>query len=188
MPNLVETALIEYIQERQDKQGILLTPEGGYYLYGGQFCPIQAFDLSLAADGLCLQGASSVPLDLFFGLAGGVLRWCVKKDSDISIERLSLIFHIFFEDGADLLRGILFVQNGDTHSILFTNPETERLYRAVSAPASRAGSQESDRTAELQSLAAECGQEGLHILTELYLHGHRLGHKGAPPLERGDSG
>ena len=71
MPNLVETALIEYIQERQDKQGILLTPEGGYYLYGGQFCPIQAFDLSLAADGLCLQGASSVPLDLFFGLAGG---------------------------------------------------------------------------------------------------------------------
>ena len=177
MPNLVETALIEYIQERQDKQGILLTPEGGYYLYGGQFCPIQAFDLSLAADGLCLQGASSVPLDLFFGLAGGVLRWCVKKDSDISIERLSLIFHIFFEDGADLLRGIL-----------FTNPETERLYRAVSAPASRAGSQESDRTAELQSLAAECGQEGLHILTELYLHGHRLGHKGAPPLERGDSG
>lgn len=39
MPNLVETALIEYIQERQDKQGILLTPEGGYYLYGGQFCP-----------------------------------------------------------------------------------------------------------------------------------------------------
>ena len=96
MPNLVETALIEYIQERQDKQGILLTPEGGYYLYGGQFCPIQAFDLSLAADGLCLQGASSVPLDLFFGLAGGVLRWCVKKDSDISIERLSLIFHIFF--------------------------------------------------------------------------------------------
>ena len=30
MPNLVETALIEYIQERQDKQGILLTPEGGY--------------------------------------------------------------------------------------------------------------------------------------------------------------
>ena len=47
MPNLVETALIEYIQERQDKQGILLTPEGGYYLYGGQFCPIQAFDLPL---------------------------------------------------------------------------------------------------------------------------------------------
>ena len=187
MPNQIEAALIEYTQERQDKQGVLLTPEGGYYLYGGQFCPIKEFDLSLTADGICLQGAS-VPLELFLGMAGGALRWCVKKDETVSIERLSLIFHIFFEDKAEMLRGILFVQNGNAHSVLFTNPETEQLYRAVNIPASHTGPQEPGRAAELQAFATECGQEDLHILTELYVHGQRLGKKGAPLLERGNGG
>ena len=164
-------ALRQYEREQREKRAVLLIPDGGYYLFGRQFCGIREYELSLAGGGLQGQG-TSVPCSIFLGIVGNNLQWAVKDTEDLILDRLSLIFHIALEED-ELLRGILFARQQTAYLSLFTDPGMEELYRAASQPVQIplpviAASE------ELSAYARNCARNDLHTLTELYLCGSRL--------------
>lgn len=165
-------ALRQYEREQREKKAVLLTPGGGYYLFGRQFCGIQEYELSLAGEALQIQD-TSVPCGIFLGVVENKLQWTVKDTGDFQLNRLSLIFHIALEDDGDLLRGILFARQQTAYMSLFTDPDIEKLYRAASQPVQLplpviAASE------DLTAYARSCARNDLHTLTELYLRGSRL--------------
>lgn len=165
-------ALRQYEREPETKKAVLLTQNGGYYLYDGRFCTISTFDLYVTGGSLHIQG-TSVPCGLFFGVVDGKLRWSVGENGAFLPERLSLIFHIALGDTGELLRGILFAQGERAYLSLFTSADAEDLYRAVtiSTPKNAPPPVVSE---ELSQLAEDCARDDLHRLTALYLHGQRL--------------
>ncbi|MDE7243846.1 MAG: hypothetical protein K2O18_07710 [Oscillospiraceae bacterium] len=164
--------LQQYEQERRSKKAVLLTPGGGYYLYENRFCRIRDFDLTVTGPGVHIQG-SSVPCGLFFGLTGDLLLWSAAETGSFSPHRLSLIFHILLDGENDLLRGILFAQGKNAYLSLFTDAETEKLYRAVSSPVHPPPPTVCIGD-DLAAYAAACAGNDLHRLTALYLHGQKL--------------
>lgn len=164
-------SLQQYEKESCSKRGVLLTPGGGYYLYGNRFCGLRDFELCLSGPDLQIQ-AQAVPCGLFFGMAGDTLSWSARDTGPFTPDRLSLIFHIPFDSEDSLLRGILFANGSKAHMALFTDAEMEELYRAVAATAqSPLSTDVPDK--ELQDCAAACARNDLHRLTALYLHGQK---------------
>lgn len=172
MTNAVIEALRQYEREQRSKKAVLLTPDGGYYLYENRFCSISDFELTVTGPDLQVQG-NSVPCALFFGVTEDTLCWSAKETGSSWPDRLSLIFHIALADEDGLLRGILFAQGQKAYLTLFTDADTEKLYRAVSASAQSPTLRVSPEQ-ELTAYAANCARNDLHRLTALYLNGQRL--------------
>ena len=170
--NEIIRALQQYERELFPKRAVLLTPNGGYYLYDNRFCGLHDFELCLSSPDLQIQ-APLVPCSLFFGMAGDTLAWSVRDAGPFAPDRLSLIFHIAFDGEDSLLRGILFANSSKAHMALFTDSETEKLYRAVTATA-QSPPPVSVPDQELTDCAAECARNDLHRLTTLYLHGQKI--------------
>jgi len=168
----LSTALRQYEREQHAKKGVLLLPDGGYYLFDRQFCGISEYEISLAGQDIQIQG-NSVPCGLFFGAVDDTLNWCVKDTGDFQLESLSLIFHIALGDEEDLLRGILFIRQKSAHSALFTDPDVEKLYRAVRQPV-QTGPPARETNETLTNYARSCARDDLHKLTALCLHGNKL--------------
>lgn len=168
----LSAALRQYEQEQREKRAVLLTPDGGYYLFDRQFCGIQEYELSLSGKELQIQG-TSVPCSIFLGVVEDTLKWAVKDTGDFHLDRLSLIFHIALEDDSNLLRGILFAQQQKAYLSLFSNPDIEALYRAASQPV-QVPLPVITASEDLTAYARSCARNDLHTLTELYLRGRRL--------------
>lgn len=168
----LSSVLRQYEQERRTKKAVLLLPDGGYYLFDGQFCGIRDYDLTLVGPDIHIQG-NYVPCSLFLGMVGDTLKWTIKDTGDFRLEYLSLIFHIALENEEALLRGILFSRQGTAHFSLFTDPEVEKLYRAVIQPV-QIGPPVCEANETLNEYARACARSDLHKLTALYLHGNRL--------------
>lgn len=164
--------LREYEQEPRGKRAILLTPTGGYYLFDQQFCGISEYELSLVGKELYVQGVS-VPYEIFLGVVGNTLQWAAANTDNFQPDQLSLIFHIALDEESELLRGILFARRQTAYLSLFTDPDMEELYRAVSIPAP-VPSPESEISEELSACAQDCARKDLHTLTALYLHSNKL--------------
>jgi len=171
MDNL-STALRQYEQAQRAKKAVLLLPNGGYYLFDRQFCGIREYEISLAGQDAHIQG-NSVPCGLFFGMVEDKLQWSVKETGSFQPEYLSLIFHIALEDEEDLLRGILFIRQQTACFSLFTDPDVEKLYRAVSQPV-QIGPPACEANEALTAYAKSCARNDLHKLTALCLHGSKL--------------
>lgn len=166
------TALRQYEQEPREKRAVLLTPTGGYYLFDQRFCGISEYELSLAGKELYVQG-SSVPCGVFLGVVGNTLQWAATNTDHFQPDRLSLIFHIALDEERELLRGILFARCQTAYLSLFTDPDMEELYRAVSIPTSES-TPENVISEDLSAYAQDCARRDLHKLTALYLHGGKL--------------
>ena len=170
--NRILSVLRQYEQEQRAKKAVLLLPDGGYYLFDRQFCSICEYELSLTGQDTHIQG-SHVPCGLFFGMVEDSLQWSVKDTGDFQPDQLSLIFHIALEEEDELLRGIMLIRQQIACFSLFTDPDVEKLYRAVSQPV-QTGTPTYAASETLADYARSCTRNDLHKLTALYLHGSRL--------------
>lgn len=167
----VLAALKEYGQLPGDtaKKGVLLTPAGGYFLYGDRFCSMEEFELELMDADCRIQGRE-VPSPLFFCILPDTLR--VTGDRPYSPALVSLIFHIRLEQD-EPLRGILLALEREVRFSLFTNAETEGLYRlsrkAVPPPMPPVPPEDI-----LEGYAENLRRNDLHWLTNLYLQGRQV--------------
>ena len=169
----VQAALEKYAHnpDKNQKKGVLLTPQGGFFLYGNRFCSIEKYELEFFSEDLQIQG-STVPSPLFFSILQD--GFCVTGDKLYKPKLVSLIFHIRLDDD-DLLRGIMLALESEVQLALFCDPSTEELYRlsrrigtypAVQIPPDDG----------LQRYAEEIRRNDLHWLTGLYLQGQQLKH------------
>lgn len=63
--------------DKSQKKGVLLTPQGGFFLYGNRFCSIEEYELELHSEDLQIQGRT-VYQPLFFSIMQNSL--CVTGD------------------------------------------------------------------------------------------------------------
>jgi len=167
----VLSALKEYEQDpaQNDKKAILLTAQGGYFLYGNRFCGISEYELELCSESLQLQG-KTVPRPLFLSVRPGSLR--VMEDKPCHPNLVSLIFQIRLEED-EPLRGILFALEQEAQLALFCDEAIESLYRlSRKADAQKGGTLSPDE--ELLRRAEQFRLNDLHCLTGLYFRGENL--------------
>lgn len=167
----VLAALKEYGQLPGDtaKKGVLLTPAGGYFLYGDRFCGMEEFELEFMDADCRIQGRE-VPSPLFFCIRPGTLR--VTGDRPYNPTLVSLIFHIRLEQD-EPLRGILLSAGQEMRFALFTDAETEGLYRLSrkTVPSAMPPVPPEDT---LEGYAENLRRNDLHWLTNLYLQGRQV--------------
>lgn len=169
----VLSALEKYMRDpdKNQKKGVLLTPQGGFFLYGNRFCSIEKYELEFFSENFQIQG-STVHSPLFFSIQQDGLH--VTGDRPCKTELVSLIFHIKLDED-DLLRGIILALKQDSQLALFCDPSTEELYRLSRMigvyPAVQITPDDG-----LQQYAEEIRRNDLHWLTTLYLQGRRLRH------------
>jgi len=167
----VLSALKKYEQDpdRNDKKAVLLTPQGGYFLYGNRFCSIAEYELELCSESLQLQG-KTVPKPLFFSVHPRCFQ--ITGEQACEPKLVSLIFQISLEDD-EPLRGILLALEREAELVLFSDVAVETLYRL----ALKTGTQkvkELPPNEELLRYAEKLRQNDLHGLTSLYLKGEQL--------------
>lgn len=169
----IQSALEKYAHDpdKNQKKGVLLTPQGGFFLYGNRFCSIEKYELELFSEDLQIQG-NTVPSPLFFSILQD--GFCVTGDKPYKSELVSLIFHIKLDDD-DLLRGIMLALERDVQFALFCDPSTEELYR-LSRKIGTYPAVQVPPDDELQRYAEEIRRNDLHWLTGLYLQGQHLKH------------
>ena len=169
----IQSALEKFARDldKNQKKGVLLTPQGGFFLYGNRFCSIEEYELELFSEDFQVQG-SSVQRPLFFSILRDSL--CVTGDKPRNAELVSLIFHIKLDED-DLLRGIMLALKQEVQFTLFCDPSTEDLYRlsrkTVVYPAAQIPPSDG-----LQRYAEEIRRNDLHWLTDLYLQGKQFRH------------
>lgn len=159
----------EHDPVKNDKKAVLLTPQGGYYLYGNRFCNILDYELEFQSDSCRIQG-KSVQNTMFFGLLQNGFHTVIEKEHRPRL--VSLIFHIDLGEG-ELLRGILLALDREARFALFCDEAIEKLYRL---------SRETGIPPEphilpgesLQQYAESLRRNDMHGLTELYLRGTAL--------------
>lgn len=155
--------------DKTQKKGVLLTPQGGFFLYGNRFCSIKKYELELFSKDFQVQG-NTVRKPLFFSILQDGL--CVTGDMSYKTDLVSLIFHIKLDED-DLLRGIMLALGQNVKFSLFCDPSTEELYRLsrrINAyPAVQITPDEG-----LQQYTEEMRRNDLHWLTTLYLQGRQL--------------
>lgn len=168
----------ERTPEQGGKKAVLLTPEGGYFLYGNRFCGIRDYELELRSDG-CQIESGNVLEPLFIGAFSDKLhvtgaRPCVP-------EFVSLIFHIDLGEEDGLLRGILLARAAEARFALFCDAAVEELYRFSRRADTRptAGIPPDEL---LRQQAEELRRADLHGLTGLYLQSRRLDARAAAEL------
>lgn len=158
---------------RNGKKAVLLTPQGGYFLYGNRFCSIQDYELDFQSDSWQTQGRT-VRQPLFLGVLQDGFH--AVGGQPYSPQLVSLIFHIDLGED-ELLRGILLAVDQEAKLVLFCDAAVEELYRLSRKTEIQAGVQVPP-DGELQRQAEELRRNDLHGLTGLYL-------RGAPLKERG---
>lgn len=160
------------------KRAVLLTAQGGYFLYGDRFCGIQDYELELRSEDCQISG-TAVREALFFGLYQERFHAAGKRPLTPAL--VSLIFHIDLGEEDGLLRGILLAQADEARTALFCDAAVEELYRlsrrtdilpAASVPADELLRQEADALRRAD----------LHGLTGLYLQSKRLSARSAEEL------
>ena len=179
--NPILTALEQYERDpdRNGKKAFLLTPQGGYFLYGNRFCSITEYELELLGNSCQIQGRT-VRKPLFLHLKGNQLEVIDKQLSGPAL--VSLIFHIDLGED-EPFRGILLAHGQKAKLALFHDSEMEELYRlsriaipSTVIPVSPDG--------EFQQFAENLRKNDLHWLTSLYLRGQQL--KYLPDAGRSD--
>lgn len=171
MVDQIAAILSEYERDpaRNEKKAVLLTPQGGYFLYGNRFCSILDYELELQSDSCRIQG-KSVQIPLFLGILQDRLR--AVGAEPYQTELVSLIFHIDLGDG-ELLRGILLAVGQEARFTLFCDAGIEELYR-LSRKASIPAGPHILSGESLQQYAEGVRRNDLHGLTELYLRSKPL--------------
>lgn len=167
----VEKALARFMRERGTKRGFLLTPMGAYFLYEDKFCSIKDYQIRLKSKS-CHLNTSHVEEPLFAGFSTFDKHlWIARPTQPLSMEKFRLVFHIACGAEPDeLLRGICFADEGNTHFVLFSNPEIEALFLAAEAKWPDATSPVPPDE-ELSKLQQQYNRNDLHLLTRLYLQG-----------------
>lgn len=153
------------------KKAILLTPQGGYFLYGNCFCSITAYELEFFSETFQMQGAT-VRQTLFLGILQDGFH-AVGKEA-YHVELVSLIFRIDLGE-EEPLRGILLAQNQNAEFTLFSDISVEKLYRLsrrVAMPSHSDFIVPPDET--LCQYAETLRQNDLHKLIKLYSYGNKL--------------
>jgi len=165
-PILAILRTYERIPDYTEKKAVLLTPQGGYFLYGNRFCCIADYELEFQNSSCQLQG-KSVERALFFGQLQGLFHAVGAGTGHF--EMLSLIFHVDLGED-EPLRGILLAIGQDVQFVLSCDAAVEDLYRlayksrAIANPAPKVPPDKS-----LQRYAEKLRRNDLHGLTGLYL-------------------
>lgn len=170
----VLTALEEYEQfpASNDKKAFLLTPEGGFFLYGNRFCTMQEYELDLVSKDRQIWGQRVTGSPLFVMLSAGGLR--IEPGQPCTPALVSLIFHV--ATGADeLLRGILLALGSEVQFSLFSDKSLEDLFRLARKPILTEIINVLPGQ-EVFQYAADQRQNDLRCLANLYLHGRPLKH------------
>ena len=156
---------------KNQKKGVLLTPQGGFFLYGNRFCSIEEYELELFNEDVQIQG-STVHRPLFFSILQDCLY--VTGDKPYKTELVSLIFHIKLDED-DLLCGIMLALEQEVQLALFCDPSTEELYRLSRRIGAYPAVQVQPNDG-LQRYAEKVRRNDLHWLTSLYLQGQQFKH------------
>ena len=161
------SSLKEYERDtrRDGKKAVLLTPQGGYFLYGNRFCSIRDYELEFQCDSRQISG-DTVSKPLFITILPD--RFRVVGESFSIPEILSLIFHIGLGEENELLRGILLAREQEVRLSLFCDAGVEELYR-LSRKASAHLAPRIMPGEELQQYAESLRRKDLHGLAGLYL-------------------
>jgi len=169
--NSVLSALKKYERESEGsgKKALLLTPQGGYFLYGNRFCSIQGFELELVCDSCVIQG-KSVQSPIFLGILQDGFFAVGEQVHDPKL--ISVIFHVDLEED-EPLRGILLVLGREVRFSLFSDAAFEDLYR-LSRKTYQHPIWSVPPDEELKQQAEQLRRNDLHSLTGLYLQGHSL--------------
>ena len=169
----IQSALEKYVHDpdKNRKRGILLTPQGGFFLYGDRFCSIEEYELELFCEDFQVQGCT-VHRPLFFRFLQDGL--CITGEKPCKAELASLIFHIRLDEN-DLLRGVMLATKQEVQLALFCDPSTEEMYRLSrkidAYPAVQIPPDDS-----LQQCAEKIRRNDLRWLTSLYFQGQPLKH------------
>ena len=169
----IQLALEKYVRDsdKNQKKGVLLTPQGGFFLYGNRFCSIEEYELEFFSEDFQVQG-SIVHGPLFFNILQD--DFFVTGDRPYKVELVSPIFHIKLDED-DLLRGIILALEREVQLTLFCDPATEELYRL----SRRIGVYRAAQIPPDDGLlrySEEIRRNDLHWLTSLYLQGRQLKH------------
>ena len=150
--------------DQNEKKAVLLTPRGGFFLYGNRFCSIREYDLELRSDALQLQGGA-VDSPIFLSCTQGRL-----SAAGCSPRLVSLIFHIELGEEDGLLRGILLAREDEARFSLFCDASIEEVYR-LSRKREIPPYLWTPPDEELRQYAEGLRRNDLHGLTGLYLCG-----------------
>lgn len=168
----------ERAPEQSGKKAVLLTPRGGYVLYGNRFCSIRDYELELQTDSCQIQG-ETVGEPLFFSLCQDKFYTVSKHSRTPAL--VSLIFHVDMGEEDSLLRGILLARENEAKIALFCDAAVEELYRLSrrvdALPAAMIPPDEL-----LRRQAEEIRRTDLHGLTGLYLQSKRLDARSAAEM------
>ena len=155
--------------DKNGKKAVLLTPQGGYFLYGNRFCGIEEYELELMCNSCQIQ-SKTVQTPLFFAVKESRLDMVGEQLYHPIL--VSLIFHINL-DADEPLRGILLAYGQEARLALFHDVATEELYRLSRKSISRTAVHVPPDS-ELQQFAENLRKNDLHWLTSLYLWGQQL--------------
>lgn len=147
------------------KEAVLLTPQGGYFLYGNRFCGIADYELEFRNSSCQIQG-KTVERALFFGQIEGAFHAVGTEGGQF--EALSLIFHVDLGDN-ELLRGILLAIGPNVQFALFCDEAVESLYRLAYKSRRMENPYKFPPDENLQQYAEKLRRNDLHGLTGLYL-------------------
>lgn len=185
MMDPIAAVLSEYEHDpaRNEKKAVLLTPQGGYFLYGNRFCSILDYELDFRSDSCRIQG-NSVQMPMFLGHLQD--RFHAVGTELYKTELVSLLFHIDLGEG-ELLRGILLAVGEEARFALFCDQAIEELYRLSRKTGVPSGAYVLPN-GSLQKYAEDMRRNDLHGLTALYLKGEAIpsnfvGKYQKPPLK-----
>lgn len=170
MPNNIDDPILSALEEyerdpnKNDKKAILLTRQGGYFLYGNRFCSIEEYELELL-DAHCQVQGKEVQDPIFLKMRGSSL--CVTGQRHYDPTMVSLIFHIGLEKD-EPLRGILLAYGQEARLSLFCDVAIEELYR-LSHKLEAQSQPQITPDEDLRQYAENLRRRDLHGLTGLYL-------------------
>ena len=163
------SALKDYEHAPGDKKAALLTPQGGYFLFGNRFCPIDTYELSMT-DAACRIEGAQVQSPVFFSILPDGFHAIGERR--YTPEMVSLIFRVGLS-GDEQLRGILLSVGTQARLAIFCDPAIEEVYR-LSWQVQGLRSQTFPPDEMLEQYAEDIRRRDLHGLTDLYLHGEQL--------------
>lgn len=168
----------ERAPEQSGKKAVLLTPRGGYFLYGNRFCSIWDYELELQTDSCQIKGGV-VRDPLFFSICQD--KFGIASKEPCASALVSLIFHVDMGEEDGLLRGILLARENEAKIALSCDAAVEELYR-LSRRVDALPAAMIPPDGLLLRRAEEIRRTDLHGLTGLYLQSRRLDARSATEL------
>lgn len=163
------SALKDYERASGDKKAALLTPQGGYFLFGNRFCPMDTYELSMTDAACQIEGTQVKSSILFSVLPDG---FHAVGERQYTPEIVSLIFRVGLSED-EQLRGILLSVGTLARLAMFCDPMIEEVYR-LSRQAQRPPGRAFPPDEVLEQYAEDIRRRDLHGLTDLYLRGQQL--------------